>query len=90
MKWSTSLSTLHQEYTFRHRSACGTPAENGQEDLPSRKENTEARKTRWEEGTGGKTGVLVGLDLPSGVRQLKQELKQSPHQGNLLSQRRNM
>ena len=29
---------IHQEYTFRHRRACRTPAESGQEYLPSRKE----------------------------------------------------
>ena len=29
---------IHQEYTFRHRSACRTPAESGQEDLTSGKE----------------------------------------------------
>ena len=32
---------MHQEYTFRHRSECRTPAESGQEDLPSRKEYME-------------------------------------------------
>ena len=31
----------HQEYTFRHRSACRTPAESGQKDLTSRKEYME-------------------------------------------------
>ena len=30
--WSTS-PWIHQEYTFRHRSACRTPAESGQEYL---------------------------------------------------------
>ena len=29
---------IHQEYTFRHRSACRTPAESEQEDLNSGKE----------------------------------------------------
>ena len=29
---------VHQEYTFRHRRACRTPAESGQEDLTSGKE----------------------------------------------------
>ena len=28
---------IHQEYTSRHRSACGTPAESGQEYLTTRK-----------------------------------------------------
>ena len=56
---------IHQDYTFRHRRAWRTPAESGQEDLTSRKENKEPRKTLWDEGPGGKPGVLVGLDLPS-------------------------
>ena len=38
-------SWTHQECTFRHRSACRTPAENGQEDLPSGKEHIDPRKT---------------------------------------------
>ena len=37
---------IHQEYTFRHRSACRTPAESGQECLTSRKECIEPRKTQ--------------------------------------------
>jgi len=37
---------IHQEYTFRHRGACGTPAERGQECLMSGKEYIEPRKTR--------------------------------------------
>ena len=44
---------MHQEYTFRHRSACRTPAESGQECLTSGKEYTEPRKTRQDEGTRG-------------------------------------
>ena len=36
----------HQEYTFRHRSACRTPAENEQEYLTSRKEYIELHKTQ--------------------------------------------
>ena len=59
-----SLHWIHQEYTFRHRSACKTPAESRQEYLTSGKEYIEPRKTQQEEGTRGKTGVLVGLDLP--------------------------
>ena len=40
------LSTqIHQIYTFRHRSACRTPAESGQEYLTSRKECIELCKT---------------------------------------------
>ena len=37
---------IHQEYTFRHRSACRTPAENRQEYQTSGKEYIEPRKTR--------------------------------------------
>ena len=36
---------IHQEYTFRHRGACRTPAESGQ-DLTNRKEYIDPRKTR--------------------------------------------
>ena len=37
---------IHQEYTFRHRSACRTPAESRQAYLTSGKEYTESCKTR--------------------------------------------
>ena len=37
---------IHQEYTFRHRSACRTPAESRQEYLTSGKGYKESRKTR--------------------------------------------
>ena len=37
---------IHQEYTFRHRSACRTPAESGQEYLTSGKEYIEPCKTQ--------------------------------------------
>jgi len=37
---------IHQEYTFRHRSACRTPAESGQEYLTRGKEYIEPHKTR--------------------------------------------
>ena len=41
------LSTqIHQEYTFRHRSACRTLAKSEQEYLTSRKEYIEPCKTR--------------------------------------------
>ena len=46
-------------------SRCRTPAESREEYLTNRKEYTEPYKTRWDEGTKGKTGVLLGLDLPS-------------------------
>ena len=59
-------SRIQQEYTFRHRTACRTPAERGQEYLSSGKKNiwnhTEVGRTKE---LGGKTRVLVGLDLPS-------------------------
>ena len=35
---------IHEEYTFRHRSACRTPAVSGQEYLTSRKEYIEPHK----------------------------------------------
>ena len=35
---------IHQEYTFRHRSACRTPAESRQEYLTSGKEYIEIQK----------------------------------------------
>ena len=37
---------IYQEYTFRHRSACRTPAESGQEYLTSRKEYIDPCKTQ--------------------------------------------
>ena len=37
---------VHQEYTFRHRSAIRMPAESGQEYLTTGKEYIEPRKTR--------------------------------------------
>ena len=55
---------IHQEYTFRHRSACRTPAESRQEDLTRGKEYYSVLLSRTKE-LGGKTGVLAGLDLPS-------------------------
>ena len=36
----------HQEYTFRHRSACRTPPESGQEYLTTGKEYIEPHKTQ--------------------------------------------
>ena len=37
---------IHQEYTFRHRSAFRTPAESRQDDLTSGKERIEPPKTQ--------------------------------------------
>ena len=45
---------IHQEHTFRHRSACRTPDENRQEYLSSGKEYTEPCKTQYDKGTRGK------------------------------------
>ena len=80
---------IHQEYTFRHRSACRMPAESRQKYLTRGKEYIEPCKTHYDERTRGGTGVLVGLDLPwagggteAGVR--------SPQRGNCLSQRRRL
>ena len=81
--------SLHQEYTFRHRSVCGTPAESRQEYLTSGKEYIDPRKTQWDEGTRGKIGVLVGLDLPLAGEGTEAGIR-SPQWGNCLSQRRNI
>ena len=57
---------IHQEYAFRQRSACRTPAESGQEYLTRGKENVEPRKTWCDEGSRGKnrsvssTGSALG------------------------------
>ena len=45
---------IHQEHTFKHRSACRTPAENRQEYLTSRKKYIDPCKTWYDEGTRGK------------------------------------
>ena len=39
---------IHQEYTFRHRSACRTPAESGEEYPTSGKEYIDSHKT-WDQ-----------------------------------------
>ena len=52
---------IHQEYTFRHRSTCRTPAESGQEYLSSRKEYIDSCKMQdqalslWSGSNGSKT-----------------------------------
>ena len=52
---------IHQEYTFRHRSACRTPAESRQDYLTSGKDYIEPCKTRdqalslWSGHTDSKT-----------------------------------
>ena len=80
---------IHQEYTLRHRSAHGTPVESGQEYVTRGRDYIDPRKTREDEGTRGETGVLVGLDLPSAGGGTEAGVR-SPHQGNCLSQRRNI
>ena len=70
-------------------SACRTPAETRQEYLTSGKEYIEPRKLTRIKELGGKTGVLVGLDLPSMGRGNEAGV-QSPHWGNCLSQGRNI
>ena len=80
---------IHQEYTFRHRSAYRTPAESRKEHLTNGKEyinHTELGRTKE---LGGKTGVSVGLDLPSASGGTEVGV-QSPHWGSCLSQRRNI
>jgi len=58
--------------------------------LTSGKEYIEPHKTQLDEGTRGKkTGVLVGLDLPSVGGGTEEEVR-SPHWVNCLSQRRNI
>ena len=80
---------IYQEHTFRHRSACKTPAENGQEYLTNGKEYIKhARLSRMKE-LGGKPGVLVGLDVPL-VGGGTEAGVQSSYHGNCLSQRRNI
>ena len=68
---------------------CRTPAESRQEYLTRGKEYIESRKTQQDKELGGKAGVLVGLDLPS-VGGGTEAGAQSPHQGDCLSQRRNI
>ena len=87
--WSTSL----HRYIRNTPSDTEVPAEHqlraDRSTWPVEKNiQNHAKLSRMKE-LGGKTGVLVGLDLPSvgggteaGVR--------SPHQGNCLSQRRNI
>ena len=75
---------IHQEYSFRHRSACRTPAESGQEYLTCGKEyKNHAKLSRMKE-LGRKTGVLVGMDKPSAGGGTEAGA-QSSHQGNCLS-----
>ena len=58
---------IPQEYTFRHRSTCRTPAESRQEDLTRGKEYIEPRKTWYEEGTRGKNWSVLDLPLVGGA-----------------------
>ena len=79
---------IHQEYTFRHRSACRTPAESGQDYLTTEKEYTKPCKLSRTKELGGKTEVLVGLDLPLVGGRIETGV-QPPQQGTVLSQKRN-
>ena len=56
---------IHQEYTFRYRSACRTPAESHQEYLTSGKNIQNHAKLCRTKELGEKTRVLEVLDLPS-------------------------
>ena len=87
--WFQIGKGVHQDYTFRYRSACRTPAENGQEYLSSGKEYIEHAKLGRKKELGGKTGVLVGLDLPS-VGEETEAGVQLPNQDHCLNQRRNI
>jgi len=49
---------IHQEYTFRHRSACRTLVESRQEYLTSGKEYKEPCKTLQDKGTRGENGSV--------------------------------
>ena len=56
---------IHQQYTFRHRSACRTPDKSRQKFLTRGKEYIEPCKTQWDEGTRGenrsvsRTGIAL-------------------------------
>ena len=81
---------MHQEYTLRHKRACRTPAESGQEYLSTGKEYIEPCKALQDERMGGgETGVLVGLNLPLASGGTEAGV-QSPHQDNYVVQRRNI
>ena len=82
-------SKIHQEYSLRHRSACRSPAESGQEYLTSGKEYISPQKLDRMKELGAKTGVLIRLDLPL-VGGGTEAGVQFPHWGNCLSQRRNI
>ena len=57
---------IHQEYTFRHRSACRTPAESGQELLDQRKriyrtmQNSVGQSNWGKNRSVGRTGPALG------------------------------
>ena len=70
-------------------SACRTPAEGGQGHLTSRKDVENHAKPHRMKELGGKTGVLLGMDLPS-VGGRTEARVQSPHRSSCLSQRRNI
>ena len=74
---------IHQEYTFRHRSACRTSAETRPEYLTSGKEYIDPGKTRQDEGTRGKnwSAGRTGPN-PPWVGERKQE--SDPHIGAIV------
>jgi len=80
---------IHQEYSLRHRSACRSPAESGQEYLTSGKEYIGPQKLDRMKELGAKTGVLIRLDLPL-VGGGTEAGVQFPHRGNCQSQRTNV
>ena len=81
---------IHQEYTFKHRSAWRIAAETDRRKEWTVEKNAQnhAKLGRTKE-LGGKTGVSLGLDLPSPGRGTEAGIR-SPHRSNCLSQRRNI
>ena len=88
-KWSTSLSTDTSGIQLQTQKCMQNASWDGQEDLTSGNEYIEHTKLSSTKELGGKTGVLVGLDLPSAGGGTEAGV-QSPHQGNCLSQRGNI
>ena len=80
---------IRQEYTFRHRSTCGTLAEKGQECLTRGEEYIDPSKTQQGRGTKEKNRSVSLVDLPLAGGGTEAAVP-SPHQGSCLSQRRNI
>ena len=81
---------IHQEYTFRHRSACRIPAESGQEYLTSGKEYINHAKLSRRKELGGRKNRDVSRTGPALAGGGTKAEVQSPYRGNCLSQRRNI